>query len=59
MANFRLRIADADLLHWASYYSYPGDAEIEERIASSRGLRYLTREEFLRALWQYSKERQP
>jgi hypothetical protein len=48
MPSFRLRIADDELLHWASRYSYPGEVEIEKRVgpmARARG--WLTREEFL------------
>jgi hypothetical protein len=48
MPSFRLCIADADLLHWAGRYSYPGEAEIEERIAPvARDRGFLTREDFL------------
>jgi hypothetical protein len=48
MARFRLRIPDDDLRHWASRYAYPGDAEIEERIApAARARGYLVRDEFL------------
>lgn len=47
MPSFRLRIADDELLHWAGRYSYPGEAEIEERVAPmSRDRGWLTREEF-------------
>ena len=48
MPSFRLRISEGDLPVWASRYSYPGEAEIEERIAPAAHTRgYLTREEFL------------
>src|SRR5262249_14462276 len=48
MARFRLRISDDELCHWASRYSYPGEAEMEERMARhARARGYLTRDEFL------------
>ncbi len=48
MQSFRLRIPDGELPRWASRYSYPGESEIEERVApAARDRGYLTRDEFL------------
>lgn len=44
---FRLRVRKDALAAWASRYSYPGEAEIEERVAPARIRGYLLREEFL------------
>src|SRR3989442_7588938 len=48
MPGFRLRIPDHELPRWASRYSYPGEAEIEKRVApTARARGYLMRDEFL------------
>jgi len=48
MPGFRLRISDDELPRWASRYSYPGEAEIEKRVApTARARGYLMRDEFL------------
>lgn len=48
MARFRLRVPEGQLGHWASRYAYPGESEIEERVApTARARGYVTRDEFL------------
>jgi hypothetical protein len=48
MPSFRLRIPEDQLSTWASRYSYPSEAEIENRVMpSARARGYLQRDEFL------------
>lgn len=45
---FKLRFAEAKIMHWADRYSYPAEAEFENEIAPRAKKRgYLTREEFI------------
>jgi hypothetical protein len=60
MAKFRLRISKDKLPVWASRYSYPGDTEIEKRIApGARARGYLLRDEFLELCWWKTPRSQP
>lgn len=48
MPKLRLRPAEADLLAWATQYSYPGESDFEARVAApARARGYLRRDEFL------------
>lgn len=48
MPNFRLRMPEGELPFWAGRYSYPGEEEIEKRVApTARARGYLLRDEFL------------
>ena len=46
--NFRLRMPEGELPFWAGRHSFPGEAEIEKRVApTARARGYLLRDEFL------------
>lgn len=48
MPRFRLRFPEHQIPYWAGRYAYPGEADIEERVApAARSRGHLTREEFL------------
>jgi hypothetical protein len=60
MPRFCLRFSEDEIPHWSGRYSYPGEADIEERVApTARARGYLNRDEFLTLCRWKSPRSQP